>query len=145
MFCSPSTIPTAGRYLSHTVIRELTFPLQLPGVWRAPPRSPADPRGWYPLTLPTARLLASSERDDRLKGISSYSQSCLDSSPIDHICPCVHHGSDTAATDMPTQHHTRSFMAPQIPSGAFFPVKGHFLWHLPALGHSITFSFQLWL
>lgn len=38
-------------------------PLQLPGVWRACPRSPADPRGWHPLALPKAHVLWPLQRE----------------------------------------------------------------------------------
>ena len=117
-------------YLSHTVahavIHEMTFPPAAAWGLESPSKVPRRPKGLVPPDSPQSTcLLASSERADRFEGISFYCQSCLDSSPIDHICPCVHHGSliQLLLTCLYSTTLAALWLL-ESPSGAFFPSSG---------------------
>lgn len=136
-------------YLSHTaphaVIHEMTFPPAAAWGLESPSKVSCGPKGLVPPGSPQGTCsLASSERADRFEGISSYCQSCLDSSPIDHICPCVYRGRlIQLLLTCPYSITLAGLWLLEFPPGAFFPLKGHSFQHLPALGHSSSFSFQL--
>lgn len=85
-----ATFPTAA---PHAVSHEMTFPPAAAWGLQSPSKVSCRPKGPIAPDSPRGTCsLASSVRADLFEGISSYCQSCLDSPPIDHICPCVHLG-----------------------------------------------------
>lgn len=134
-------------YLSHAVPHTVIHGMTLfsPAAWGldSPSRVPCRPKGLVPPdSSQTTCLLASPERTNRFGGISSYSQSCLDSSPIDHICPCVHHGSLIQLLLICLYSITLAALwflkSPWHP----FLLKGHSLWHLPTIAGALASSYS---